>query len=117
MPGISSECGISQTHGNCKEVGCRCRCHYTAAELVQRVPSAHLPNPPTDALPATPPMAGLGCPKCHAAGRAGDKFCRFDGTALKPPTQHCPQCGAECPTDDFYCYSCGSPLTEELSIK
>lgn len=114
MPGIGWECA-SGVHIQCKEVGCRCRCHYTAAELTQdrvSTPSEMLPTPPNEAQ-VTATM-GLYCPKCGTQARAGDKFCRKDGARLDMP--HCTQCSAKLDSGDQFCANCGATVSIEHSL-
>lgn len=114
MPGISYECASNGHHG-CREGGCRCRCHYMAKDLIDRV-STPVERTATPAHEETA-QRGLVCPKCGTAAGANDRYCRKDGTRLKPPTVHCGGCGAEAPEGDLYCAACGRPLSEEVTVK
>jgi|YNPNPStandDraft_1061719.scaffolds.fasta_scaffold170856_2 hypothetical protein len=47
------------------------------------------------------------CPRCGAAPRPGDRFCRQCGAPL---TRSCPRCGTPYEEGDRFCVQCGSPL-------
>lgn len=95
MPGYSSEC-VSGHHEACTERECRCMC------------SSHPWNrkiaPPPQAKPAG--IGNLVCPTCDRVPKAGDSFCRNDGTRLiAGKTCNCGKPGAP---DDVYCGGCGA---------
>ena len=50
------------------------------------------------------------CPRCHAANRAGLKFCEDCGARLAVT---CVQCGAEVTPGKKFCGSCGSPVAAQ----
>ncbi len=57
------------------------------------------------------PAATLGvafCPKCQAATRPGDHYCRQCGTKL--PAYRCAACGNPYDAGDRFCVRCGAPL-------
>ncbi len=54
------------------------------------------------------------CPGCHEAVSSENKFCPLCGTKLPdlPASKVvCPECGAVNKVMDFYCTSCGKPLS------
>jgi membrane protease subunit (stomatin/prohibitin family) len=60
----------------------------------------------TDA-PAAPAPATLTCPNCHAAVRAGAKFCDECGSPLKAV---CANCGSDLRPGAKFCDECGTPV-------
>lgn len=104
--GVSYECGSRQCQ-LCKQDGCRCRCHYSAAELTRDRVSVPL-------VPEEPPPQGVGtpliCPACGEHGRRGAKFCPKDGSKLVAPGQ-C-SCGFFYQDGDPFCGGCGRALAD-----
>lgn len=122
--GVSWECA-SSNHIACNTPGCRCPHHYrpvtqpgNGIDRVQTDPG-RIPTPPHDPISPPPPMPSSDTPQCSVCGtmgKAGDKFCRRDGTRLTS-SLHCPHCGIECGTGDLHCAGCGASLSDELSVK
>lgn len=54
--------------------------------------------------------AGWTCPRCRAAARPGDRFCRQCGAPL---TRSCPHCGTPYDEGDRFCVQCGNSLRSE----
>lgn len=94
MPGYSAEC-VSGHHDSCTNRDCRCMC------------SAH-PWNRKGVLPATMshPGTNLVCTQCPRLPRAGDFFCRSDGSKLVAG-KRC-TCGHGAEPDDLYCGGCGA---------
>jgi hypothetical protein len=94
MPGFAEMC-MSGHHESCTDHQCRCGCHSWVRELIK--------------APIIQKPAGIGnlvCPTCDRIPKAGDAFCRNDGSRLiAGKTCSCGKPGAP---DDVYCGSCGA---------
>lgn len=115
--GISLEC-TQQVHHNCKEQGCRCRCHYQAKELInERKQTTFFPDSTEDAAtggsaPSQNQNGTKVCPECGTVRPKREAYCRKDGAKLTEPG-YCSNCSAVLLPDDVYCWACGRNLGED----
>lgn len=112
MPGYSEAC-VSGAHPACIDTGCRCLCHISAQQLVEKKKQETLRHSAgtREAVPTT--ELSNKCPKCGQGAKATDNFCRNDGTRLMLGKQ-CAKCGAPGDEPDMFCWQCswkhGEPL-------
>lgn len=94
MPGFGEMC-VSGQHESCADRDCRCLCHENVRKMVEK-----------SKRPVSSPVFGnLVCPQCDRVPRAGDQFCRADGTRLISG-KIC-RCGKSAEPDDKFCGGCG----------
>lgn len=110
--GIGMDCTQGKHH-TCAEVGCRCRCHLSAKDLIERQPSTmQIPDPPpTPSNGSVVRPAGITatkvCPSCGNPERiVSAKFCRRCGSELVE-SLFCASCQSVVISGDAYCWSCG----------